>query len=315
MNHTKDSINDSLNDFFAEAFANGPLKYFSIAATILFLIFLIPSGYGIIWYEHYGADSKRILINRCVASVCWTGIEFYVIVLPIDIIRYIFGPLPEGVCLFQLLLKNVINVQTVLFCDAVSMARYLFIFYIKNPYKFQDEFWHTLINIWVVSFAIMTQFVFVYLPGHQPLNFFLCSGKNPTVAGKVTTVKKNYVFSLILILSIFLQVSVAVKLISHRLKLDSKTTYAYIDNFRKENSFDIFMCSSFLAIAIIYGYLLFSMQTMEPALINVYPNFLFVYGLHFGFPIIGCATFTLLFYAKNKHLTVTFWGELIDLLR
>ena len=308
-------FNDSSSDFFAPAFSDGPLKYFSIVTTTVFIIFLIPSGYGIVWYEHYGADSKRILINRCVASVCWTGIEFYVIVWPIDITRYVFGPLPEGVCLFQLMLKNVINMQTVLFCDAVSVARYLFIFYIKNPSAFQDEFWHTFINIWVVSCGLLSQFVFVYLPGHQPLIFFLCSGQNPLSDGTAITVKKNYVFSISLILSIILQVSVAAKLVTHRMKLDSKTTYAYIDNFRKENSFDILMCSAFLFLALIYGYLVFSIQTVEPALINAYPNYLFVYGLHFGFPLIGCTTLTLFFYTKNKHLTLTLWEELLDLLK
>ncbi len=258
---------------------------------------------------------KANLDYRCVSSVCWTGIQFYVIVLPIDITRYVFGPLPKWVCLFQLMLKNVINMQTVLFCDAVSVARYLFIFYIKNPRALQDEFWHTLINIWVVSCGILSQFVFVYLPGQQPLNFFLCSGQNPLSAGKDHSVKKNYVFSITLILSTILQLSAAAKLATHRLKLDPKTTQAYIDNFRKENSFDILMISSFLAIAIIYGYLVFSIQTMEPVLINVYPNYLFVYGLHFGFPLVGCTTFTLLFYAKNKHLTLTLWEELLDLLK
>ena len=30
------------------------------------VIFQILSGYGIIWYEKYGSDKKRILINRYV---------------------------------------------------------------------------------------------------------------------------------------------------------------------------------------------------------------------------------------------------------
>jgi hypothetical protein len=93
--------------------------------------------------------------------------------------RYVYGPLPEVVCLFQLMIKNVINLQTVLLCDGVTAARYLFIFYLKNPFQFQDEFWHTFCNAWVASFALLSQFVFVYSPGHQPLNFFLCVGKNP----------------------------------------------------------------------------------------------------------------------------------------
>ena len=53
-------------DFFEPAFRNVPLKLTIICATLAMVIFQILSGYGIIWYEKYGSDKKRILINRCV---------------------------------------------------------------------------------------------------------------------------------------------------------------------------------------------------------------------------------------------------------
>ena len=227
--------------------------------------------------------------------------------------RYVYGPLPEVVCLFQLMIKNVINMQTVLLCDGVTAARYLFIFYLKNPFQFQDEFWHTFCNAWVASFALLSQFVFVYSPGHQPLNFFLCVGKNPRTSGTDLIVKKNFCFNIILLLSIILQVSVAIKFVIHRLKIDSVSNYTNIGNFKKENIFDILICATFLVISIIYGYLMLSINSIHPSLINVFPNYFFVYGLHFGFPLFCCSVFSLLFYAKNKHMRSTLWEEIKDI--
>ena len=306
MNHS--------SDFFAVAFQNGPLKTTALLITLVSVFFLVPSGYGIIWYERYGSDSKRILINRLVTSVCWTGLEFYILVLPLEIVRYVYGPLPEYICLFQLMHKNIINVQTVLFCDAVSVTRYIFIFYLKNPADFKDEFWHTFINIWIGCFGLISQFVFVYMPGHQPLNFFLCTGQDPN-GGKSdgSIVKKNYTFSILLSISIILQAAVALRFILHRMKIDSTSTYAYIDNFKKENWFDVLICVAFLSIAIIYGYLVVSIQTLDPVLINDYPNYLFVYGLHFAFPLIGCSTFSILFYAKIQHLRAVLVEEICEM--
>jgi len=108
MNHSKvifKTFKTSSGDFFEAAFQHGSLNFAAIILTILFAIYLVPSGYGMIWYERYGSDKKRILINRFFSSVCWTGIELFTLVIPLDIARYIFGPLPPPICLFQLIHK------------------------------------------------------------------------------------------------------------------------------------------------------------------------------------------------------------------
>ena len=98
-------------DFFEPAFRNVPLKLTIICATLAMVIFQILSGYGIIWYEKYGSDKKRILVNRLLTSLCWTGIVVDIMVTPLDMLRYFYGPLPVQLCYFQLILKNVLNVQ------------------------------------------------------------------------------------------------------------------------------------------------------------------------------------------------------------
>ena len=165
------------SDFFANVHLKTPLKTFAIIINTILSILVVWAGYGIIWYERYGTDLKRTLINRLLSSACWTGIEFYVLVMPWHIFRYVIGPFNTNTCFLLLLFKNILNAQTFLFGLGVSISRYVYIFYLKNPEHFQDQFWQTFVNIWVVSCGILSQGVFVLLPGRQPTSFSLCTGQ------------------------------------------------------------------------------------------------------------------------------------------
>ena len=43
----------------------------AIVLSVLLSLIVILSLYGIIWFERFGSDSKRTLINQLFASVCW----------------------------------------------------------------------------------------------------------------------------------------------------------------------------------------------------------------------------------------------------
>jgi hypothetical protein len=47
------------------------LMSIAIVLSVLLSLIVIPSLYGIIWFERFGSDSKRTLINQLFASVCW----------------------------------------------------------------------------------------------------------------------------------------------------------------------------------------------------------------------------------------------------
>jgi hypothetical protein len=168
---------NSSTDFFATAYANGPSKVASILISLISILLIVTSGTGIIWFERFGSDQKRTLIIRLLTSVCVTGIEFYLIPLPFEIVRHLYGPFNNATCSFMLIFKTSLSIQVGLFTLGFSVSRYLYIFHLKNPARFQDAFWHFFVNIWVVSFGIISQFVFVILPGRQPISFYLCNAK------------------------------------------------------------------------------------------------------------------------------------------
>ena len=83
------------SDYFSAAFENGPFKTCSVILSIIAGLILLPAMYGIIWYERYGTDLKRILLNMLVSSMSWAGVVWYALLQPIEILRYTYGPLPE----------------------------------------------------------------------------------------------------------------------------------------------------------------------------------------------------------------------------
>ena len=52
----------------------GHLCYHVGPETGLLKLLFIPR------FEHFGSDNKRTVINKFVSSICWTGIEFAILV-------------------------------------------------------------------------------------------------------------------------------------------------------------------------------------------------------------------------------------------
>jgi hypothetical protein len=71
----------------------------AIAASVLLSLTLLASLYGIIWFERFGTDLKRTLIDQLFASVCWylmTAVLFVQIPMTARIIFK--GPFNKYVC-------------------------------------------------------------------------------------------------------------------------------------------------------------------------------------------------------------------------
>jgi hypothetical protein len=56
-------------------------------------------------------------------------------------VRYVGGPLPSSLCVLQLHVRNAILTQLMLILDAIVLSRATFIFCLKNPAAFNDDFW------------------------------------------------------------------------------------------------------------------------------------------------------------------------------
>ena len=60
--------------FFSNAYTHDFYRALGITTSLLNFLVLTPLLYSIVWYERFGSDHPRTLINQLVASTCWNGI-------------------------------------------------------------------------------------------------------------------------------------------------------------------------------------------------------------------------------------------------
>ena len=139
-----------VDEYFEGLFENRPSKIVGIVLASLLTVTVFLAAYGIIWFERFGSDLKRIFINKMVSSVCWSILAWTVFIKIPDLVMYFYRPFPEMFCHLHLILKNVIIFQIILFLNSIIIMRYIMMFWLKNPINFKDDFWSIFINIWIV---------------------------------------------------------------------------------------------------------------------------------------------------------------------
>ena len=79
--------------------------------------------YSVIWFERFGSDRKRTLLNMLFSQACTSGITYiYVGHLP-ELIRYIHGPMSSSVCMMQMLARFVLTGTGGFFLNAILITR------------------------------------------------------------------------------------------------------------------------------------------------------------------------------------------------
>ena len=103
--------------------------------------------------------------------------------------------------------------QAMLFLDGIMLSRFIFIFVLRNPSAFQDDFWSLFGNIWILSFSWIGQIVNEVILGCESLSTNICSGKNIFISTKCLQVSTNDRFnSIISIFSILIHIFVLIKI-------------------------------------------------------------------------------------------------------
>jgi hypothetical protein len=128
-------------DFFADLYETRASKIAIMLISGVIAPINVILLYSIIWFEHYGVDLKRTLINKAIATMCWNGLMFETVLYALNIVQFIFGLLPFAVCLIKTAGTYTCNMIALLFVDISLITRYLYIFILKNSFAFQDDFW------------------------------------------------------------------------------------------------------------------------------------------------------------------------------
>ena len=174
-------LNSSLpvSDFFSNLTDGKPTKFLFLTFATLTSLTLPIFLYFIIWFEKFGSDNKRTLINKFASFGIWFSIQYYLLLVTSDIFRFVYGPLPRPVCLTLRIVKSAMFLQIFIYFDLIVISRYVYIFLLKNPTGFNDDFWALFLNIWVVMGCLLTKGAYHLVVPHQIITFYFCCGADP----------------------------------------------------------------------------------------------------------------------------------------
>jgi hypothetical protein len=249
-------------------------------------------------------------VNQTISSVCWSIVIWIVFVQIPEMIRYISNPFSSTFCFVHLLLKNALVMQATLLFDAAIIVRYLFIFWLKDPFHFQDDFWYLYVNLWILSFSLATQFIYLFLPGCQPLNYSICTGQHQPPCNASIPPKPNYSTLILHLFSISTHIFVTVRLQLHKRKQNQMQT-----TIEMQNLTDYKTAISNVIIMLVLVLFLVLFNKVQPEKANIFPYYLIVYGCHMFVPFLGIFSICLMYYMRQPKLRRTIYRELVDWIR
>jgi len=235
------------------------------------------------------------------------------------IFRYIFGPMSVTACRLNYFIKHALTVQGMMFLNCIIISRYIFIFWLKNPAAFQDEFWSPFVNVWVILFSIFSQIVFEWMLGKDTLNHHICTGLSPPLLNirKFEYNRFNaYFVPLSLLLHIVLMVKIKIfKNQSRKVKdIHPRSKLAELLLMDKQSLTDLTTNILIVICAAMATYLSLAVTYNEITNFNDYPFYLLEYYYKMIRPPLFVNLVVVIYYIRHKELTQSFIRELKFLL-
>jgi hypothetical protein len=281
-------------------YSNNPTKWFVLGISIFLSAALTPYVYGIIWFEQ--ENHHQTLINQLLSFMMWWILSWIFIIQPPTFLLFALGPFknPE-VCLLHTFARNVVMLIVLLLQNLIIGVRYIFIFRVKNPTAVQNDFWRLFLNIWTIGFSVISQLLYIWLPGKNPVYYYVCMGDFPENMNSHFG-KRNMAFTALVITS-FLMFTV----LRFRTFFSDKKETKLISPFGTKPLF------SFTAIGLgIFLVVCLQFITRIVNKMNVHVNYhQWLCGLLLISPQLVIGYVVIIYYVQHSNLRNKIWLELI----
>ena len=314
-----DGCNMSNEPVYCGVFEDRPLKFAGMVISALLVLANMGLLLGMIWYERFGSDNRRTLMNKLFASICWAAIAQNLHTV-LDIFRYLLGPRTPSLCFLQNWLKFSLTSVFLLLYDAIILTKYILVFWLKNPGAVNDDFWCRFINVWVCLASFLYDGTRNILPGKLSTSYHICSGTSP--ASDLEMPKKGR--ALVEIFTVAIYFSVMTRILIHKKgELGVPTRQSAVSRFRIEDLVNvekstIATASTNLIILFcfaVYIYLFGLLNTLNHQKFNEYPNnFIIMFHLLVWTPFITFVS-CILYYIRHDPLRTTIIRELKNALQ
>ena len=223
-----------------------------------------------------------------------------------------FGPVANVVCNFSFFLQYLLTTQYLYFQNLSIITRYIFIFWLKNPAAFNDEFWSFFFNMWVVLFSLFPQIMYEIMHGIDSYHLCVCGKQMPPniFSGMPLQDKSlwnHFLARLTLIIHaiVLLRIQLYKVKDSGEIKPHPRSKQAWIGMWQNQFLSDLTTQSLTFICLIIIGMIQWRVSFVKITDLNNYPVFLYEYffrliRIPFSFLII-----ILLMFLRNKTLRKT----------
>ena len=223
QNNSLCSENQIANNFYNLELEHNPFKHIFVIISILIIVVTVVVTTLIIWYEKFGSDKKRTIINQLVSLICWNLIYWCLFIQGAGIARFLYGPFNQTFCFWLVILRRTITTKIIILFDAITTIRFIFIFVLQNPGAFNDDFWSLFLNIWITGMCFVVQFVNASLPKLTLFQYTICVGQPPLKS--INSVVANFgleIFSLLLQIILYSFINKLVQELLNRKKSKSE---------------------------------------------------------------------------------------------
>ena len=272
---------------------------------------------GIIWYERFGTDNRRTLMNKIVSLICCNATFSMSVNFFVDFSTYFLGPLNQHLCFFFQVFRNVIVLNSLAFLDALIISKYILIFWLKNPASVKDDFWAFFIGLITVLLSVVLNYSVLSLPQQYSLYYYACADLDPMMdqhLKKANNMQIEVLASLIIHLVINLRIK-AYKTKHKIIVVPSYSTSPKAMVLDKTESQSLSDSASNFCIAIWGTFYIFLQRkvngfTLDEA--NSYPNYLFMFAYHFVAPSTTHFLIASLYYIRHAPLRNTILKKIKD---
>jgi hypothetical protein len=229
------------------------------------------------------------------------------------------GPLSPFSCFCLFIIRKAILIQVLLFLNAISIARYILIFCLKNPAALKDDFWYIFISLWAVIFSPILPLIRAYVPGNQLLEYYICTGEDPTEILNLPSFARGYtdLASILIQLAIHIRITVYKK--QQQKNVEPPTRSSFLKSLTLSDleirSLSNFSTNFWSVVFLALGVVMITLSNFKRSEDFLkYPKYLFIYYTYLVFPSLVCIALIFLYFTKNEPLRQTISRELREKL-
>ena len=220
-----------------------------------------------------------------------------------------------NVCRFNYFLKHTLTVQGLMFLNCIIISRYIFIFWLKNPAAFQDDFWNPFVNIWIILFSVVSQIVFEGMLGKDTLNQHICTGLSPPLLDlKKLEFNKFNAFFIPMSLLLHIVLMVKIKLFKNKIKnikdIHPRSKLAELMLMDQQSLTDLTTNILTVVCAAMATYLSLAVRYNDVTDFNEYPFYLLEYYYKMIRPPLFINLVLAIYFVRHKELSQSFIREL-----